>query len=148
MANPGQSDLDDDGEGDACDGDVDGDGVDNEVDNCSNVANGSQSDWDGDGLGDACDEDIDGDGVLSDKPDICEFTPIGEIVDPDTGCSIDQLCPCEGPRGTTVSWKNHGQYVSCTAKSSESFVGKGLITEQEKDYIVSTAANSDCGAKK
>jgi hypothetical protein len=72
---------------------------------------------------------------------------VGEVVDPGTGCSIAQLCPCEGPRGTTVPWKNHGQYVSCVAKSAEGSVVQGLITEAEKDAIVSAAAGSACGDK-
>src|SRR3989344_3780096 len=59
--NPGQEDLDGDGEGDLCDdndGDLDG------ADNCSLVANPNQEDLDGDGLGDVCDFDLDGDGDL------------------------------------------------------------------------------------
>ena len=44
-------------------------------------------------------------------------------------------------------WKNHGKFVSCTAKSAESFVEANLITEEEKDAIVSDAAQSDCGDK-
>lgn len=91
--------------------------------------------------------DTDGDSV-PDQYDICGSTPIGEIVDPLTGCSINQLCPCDGPVGTTNTWKNHGKYVSCIAKSSESFVELGLITEYEKDLIVSDAAQSECGVKK
>ena len=92
-------------------------------------------------------QDIDGDGVAN-ASDLCADTPQYEIVDPATGCSIAQLCPCEGPRGTTVSWKNHGKYVSCVAKTSETFVEQGLITEAEKDSTVSEAAQSDCGDKK
>jgi len=69
--NPDQSDVDADGQGDACDacpllkgaatcpkptfGDVDGDGVQNESDNCPNKVNANQADMDGDGKGDACD---------------------------------------------------------------------------------------------
>lgn len=54
-ANPGQEDLDLDGQGDVCDPDRDGDGVANEADNCAGVANAGQQDADGDGVGDACD---------------------------------------------------------------------------------------------
>ena len=127
--------------------DLDDDGLRDYEDNCPNTPNPDQVDFDGDGEGDVCDADVDGDSAPN-EDDECAFTPVGEIVDPETGCSIAQLCPCEGPRGTLQSWKNHSKYVSCTAKSSESFVEKGLITEEEKDQIVSSAAQSSCGDKK
>jgi len=139
-----QSDLDGDGRGNACDGDLDGDDIANEIDNCPTTPNSSQLDTDTDGIGDACDPDIDGDGV-NNGADLCADTPLGEIVDPESGCSIAQLAPCEGPQGTTVSWRNHGKYVSRVAKTAESFVELGLITEAEKGAIVSAAANSSCG---
>jgi len=142
--NPGQEDFDADGFGDVCDGDLDGDGIDNGADNCPSVPNGGQLDFDGDGEGDACDGDVDGDGVFN-AADVCAFTPSGVAVDPETGCSIDQLCPCDGPRGTTKPWKNHGQFVSCVAKSAGSFLKAGLISATEKDAIVSAAAESTCG---
>ena len=59
----------------------------------------------------------------------------------DTGCSIADYCTCEN------SWKNHGAYVRCVAHTSEDFVAAGLITDSDKDIIVSTAAKSDCGKK-
>ncbi|WP_446012047.1 PKD domain-containing protein [Candidatus Electrothrix sp.] len=92
------------------------------------------------------DGDSDEDGVTNCN-DNCSGTELGAVVDGD-GCSIDQLCPCEGPQGIASLWKNHGKHVSCTAKSAESFVETGLITEAEKDVIVSDAAQSDCGDKK
>jgi hypothetical protein len=147
MHNPGQENSDGDAQGDVCDGDLDGDGQANETDNCPNVANASQADFDGDSKGDACDDDVDGDGAAN-SGDACGFTELNAAVNPAEGCSIAQLCPCEGPRGVTGLWKNHGQYVSCTAKSAESFVGLNLITEAEKDAAVSAAAQSACGAKK
>jgi hypothetical protein len=78
VANPGQTDTDGDGAGDACDttptGDEDGDGVDNADDNCPDVGNVDQLDSDGDGAGDACDAtpngDEDGDGI-DDNSDNC-----------------------------------------------------------------------------
>ncbi len=144
ISNPGQEDLDGDGQGDACDGDLDGDGVANGLDNCPVDANPNQSDFDGDGAGDVCDSDIDGDAVANDD-DECEFTPLGEVVDPANGCSIEQLVPCEGPRGTNQPWKNHGKYVSTLAKTTKSFVDMGLITEAERSAIISEGASSTCG---
>jgi len=129
-----QCDLDSDGWGDACD-------------NCLDVVNPGQTDQDLDGQGDACDPDIDGDGITN-SADLCADTYPGEIIDPGTGCSLEQLCPCDGPMGTTVPWRNQGKYVSCVAKSAESFVEMGLITEADKDAIVSSAAQSSCGDKK
>ena len=55
--NPGQEDLDGDGQGDVCDNDDDGDGVDDGSDNCPVNANPGQEDQDNDGTGDACDAD-------------------------------------------------------------------------------------------
>ncbi len=139
-----QADADGDGQGDACDGDLDGDGFPNEIDNCPSVANVSQADLDGDGQGDVCDPDDDGDGVL-DGDDECPGTILGALVDPANGCSISQLAPCEGPRGTNQPWKNHGKYVSAVAHAAQSLVELGLISESEKGDIVSAAAQSECG---
>jgi hypothetical protein len=66
LATNDNTDLDGDGQGDACDTDWDGDGVNNDVDNCPRVLNATQNDEDSDGLGDACGDDWDADGVLND----------------------------------------------------------------------------------
>jgi hypothetical protein len=89
-------------------------------------------DTDGDG--------IPGDGVdgLPNGQDRCPETRAGDIVDND-GCSIDQLCPCDH------GWSNHGGYVSCVSNASYDFLAVGLITEVQKDAIVSAAAHSACG---
>ena len=65
----------------------------------------------------------------------------GDAVD-SAGCSIAQNCPAGSD-----DWKNHGQYVSCVENEAELFYGEGLITEEEKDTIVSEAAQSNVGKR-
>jgi hypothetical protein len=144
VVNADQADYDGDRLGDACDPDDDNDTVGDSGDNCPLIANPSQQDVDYDGQGDACDSDSDNDGVAN-ASDLCAATPADTVVEPSTGCSVAQLVPCEGPRGTTLQWKNHGQYVSSVSKTAESFLRLGLITPAQKDAYVSAAANSSCG---
>ena len=54
-ANADQADVDNDGDGDACDPDTDSDGISNDDDNCPFTANADQANADGDGAGDVCD---------------------------------------------------------------------------------------------
>jgi len=86
--------------------------------------------------------DGDGDGV-PDSEDSCLDTMVGAVVDAH-GCSIDQLVPCAGPQSGGV-WKDHGEYVQAVIDTAEAFQAAGLITQEQKDRIVATAAASDCG---
>ena len=84
------------------------------------------------------------DAAASECGDQCPGTAPGEAEDA-TGCSVNDLCPCGGVDG--VPWANHGGYVSCVDDTSDFFVFKGVITDEEKGKIVSSAAKSTCGKK-
>jgi hypothetical protein len=127
--NPTQSDIDGDSLGDRCDADKDGDLVDNDVDNCVKDSNVGQDDVDVDGIGDACDvcSDGTGTGVVNKR-----------------GCTIDQLCACDGPE-PDLAWKSHDKYVRCVKKKAKHFTRQRLITREERRTIVSAARGSTCG---
>jgi hypothetical protein len=137
--NSNQINTDGDTAGDACDIDDDNDDVLDGNDNCPLAANADQLDFDGDGEGNACDFDDDNDGV-SDGTDQCLATAGGSTIDAN-GCSIADHCPCDS------DWRNHGAYVRCVARTSEGFLSAGLVTEAQKDAIVSAGGQSSCGVK-
>lgn len=141
ISNPDQMDTDLDSVGNACDPDDDNDGIEDELDNCPLDLNPDQEDLDQDGAGDICDTDDDNDGV-NDSIDQCQTTAPSALIDGE-GCSIEDRCPCVNESG----WKNHGSYVRCVAKASEVFVDSGLLSEAEKDEIVSASASSACGKR-
>jgi len=82
-----------------------------------------------------CDDD--GDGVPNNR-DECPNTPRGAVVN-EHGCSIAQLCPCDG------DWKNHGEYVQCVQDRAAEFYHAGLITREQRQQFARDAAKSRCG---
>lgn len=137
ISNENQEDLDDDGEGDACDDDWDGDGVLNSEDNCPEISNSNQSDLDNDGIGDVCDDDIDGDGVLNDV-DTCPETPSGVNVDAN-GCilfesdnfiieTIGETCPDKNNGQIKIEADASYDYTATVNGETHSFTSSSNLT--------------------
>ena len=109
--------------------DGDGDGVPDAQDNCPSTPNADQQDTDGDGLGDACDH--------------CPGTPAGSVVTRD-GCSVDQLCPCDGP-STGGAWDSQGVYLRCVSEATRTLRRQGQMTRSDSLRALRRAAGSGCG---
>jgi hypothetical protein len=127
--NPTQADSDGDLEGDRCDSDKDGDSVENDLDNCPRASNVAQDDSDGDTVGDACDQ--------------CGDATLAAVNK--RGCSIEQLCPCDGPDDEDRQWKSHDQYFRCIKKKARDFRRKEIITSDERGEILDAARFNNCG---
>jgi hypothetical protein len=78
---------------------------------------------------------------LPDYLDQCPGTPFGTLVN-EHGCSIEQLCPRNGP------WKNHGEYLNHLKAVSATFVEAGLITEEQRRAILLEGAKSAAGRQR
>lgn len=87
--------------------------------------------------------DTDNDGILN-KDDFCPDTESGLIIDLN-GCSINQLCPCDGPGGSAELWRSKGSFVACTVDAVKKFADLGLITKEEKQVTITDAAQLSCG---
>jgi hypothetical protein len=83
------------------------------------------------------DADSDGDGVPN-KDDICPDSPAGAIVDA-TGCSIQQLVPCDAP------WTNHEEYAQAVKEMAFTFWKENRISVHERTLIVKEAEDANCG---
>jgi hypothetical protein len=127
--NPAQGDIDGDFAGDACDPDKDGDGLENVSDNCIRHANAGQQDADTDGAGDACDQ--------------CVDTPAGDIAN-SRGCTVDQLCPCDGPT-PEQAWRDADQFKRCVKRKLRNFRRQHLVTSDQAGEIMDAARSNGCG---
>lgn len=83
------------------------------------------------------DSDLD---FVPDSRDNCPETLPNVLVDSE-GCSIEQLCPCNGP------WRGHGEYVSCMQRATSKFISEELISESQQLELVKQAAQSQCGKR-
>lgn len=133
-------------EGITCD--RDGDGVLDMDDNCPDDANADQADYDGDGVGDVCDDDDDNDGCA----DVDDDHPMSNleatvIID---GCDSgvpNSLITCGSNMSDLIAdcaagASNHGGFVKCVSKLTNTWKRAGIITGAQKGAIVSCAAGS------
>ena len=151
-ANLDQSDLDDDGIGDACDNDLDGDGVGNGTDNCSTTPNADQRDADADLIGDECDP-------FPGSTAGCKVAGGGQIVasngDPATFSGNAQAKSATDIKGQ-LQYQDHGTAAALTMKSfsvtsaicaeNEATVrGQGKIGSLVVDYRIDYVDNGEPG---
>jgi selenophosphate synthase len=78
---------------------------------------------------------------VPDYLDHCADTPPGSLINAQ-GCTIEQLCPCDGP------WKNHGAYVHCLKQVLDDFVQEGLLDRKQSHWLLKAGTQSDCGKRK
>lgn len=93
-------------------------------------------------------KDEDGDGFR--PPQDCDETSAainpnatelpGNFVDENCDGNLGACDPCN-------TWRNHGEYVRCVSGEVEVLVGGSVITEEEGDVLVGSAARSDVGKR-
>ncbi|RJP65373.1 MAG: hypothetical protein C4532_17785 [Candidatus Abyssobacteria bacterium SURF_17] len=107
------------------------DGKDN---NCDGVIPAAEYDLDGDGYrgceGDCNDSDPDINPAASELP--------GNMADENCDGSLGNCDP-------SIAWKNHGQYVRCVAHETDALIEAGVLTQDEGDALISSAAQSAIG---
>jgi len=91
----------------------------------------------------ARDIDPDRDGV-DDPFDLCPDTAAGELPDLD-GCSVAQLCPCEG--STEKAWRNHGQYLVCVIRAATRVGNQHDLPKRQLKNLVPASASTACGKR-
>lgn len=69
------------------------------------------------------------------------FASPGTLVGGATFFTTGTQSPCD-PK---ASWKNHGQFVRCVAQEADALVELGVLTQDEADAVVSSAAQSEVG---
>lgn len=92
--------------------------------------------------------DFDDDGFLSDV-DCDDGDPaINPAATELPGNFVDENCDGNlGPCDPCADWRNHGQFVRCVAQDAEALVYGGVLTQDEGDALVSSAAQSQVGKK-
>ena len=147
-----QPDVDNDGEGDACDPDPDGDAI-TEQDNCPDVANAEQADGDGDRIGDACDPCPDGVddsvawgtiGYFDENGDYV-YELVVHVADAD-GDGVPDGCDSDGiGRGASAGGRDGGG-VNLRVGDSDEVVRSDVIVRGDEDGEVGLRIDHVCAA--
>ncbi|MBC2713946.1 MAG: hypothetical protein HF978_01405 [Desulfobacteraceae bacterium] len=142
----------------ACFADNDDDGYSIEMGDCNdndaNIHPGAIETCDG--IDNNCDDqadegfDADGDNYTTCGGDCNDNNPlINPVADELPGNGTDENC--DGSLGNcdpSASWNNHGMYVRCVTHEVELLVSEGIITQEQGDILINSAAMSDIGKKK
>jgi len=112
ISNPGQADLDDDGEGDACDNDIDGDGLDNATE-LSLETDPANPDSDGDGLTDGEELNTFGTDPNDSDSDSDGISDGDEVITHGTDPNVSNIGDV-GPRGSPDNQLNAADLVVLT----------------------------------
>jgi len=112
VSNPGQSDLDGDGEGDACDSDIDGDGLDNATE-LSLETDPANPDSDGDGLTDGEEVNTYGTDPNESDSDSDGLSDGDEVITHGTDPNVSNVGDV-GPRGSPDNQLNAADLVVLT----------------------------------
>ena len=112
------------------------------------LCDGKDNDCDGVVPGDEVNSD--GDGFMVCNNDCNDTDPnINTSAFEIPGNAIDENC--DGSLGScdpNAEWKNHGQFIRCVSYEMADLVELGLLTEEEADDLISSAAQSNVGKKK
>ena len=78
---------------------------------------------------------------IPDFLDHCPNTAANHVTNAD-GCSLDDLCPCDG------TWRNQGDYLRCLIRTSAQFQRDGLLAAPQRRALLREAIHSDCGKQR
>ena len=87
--------------------------------------------------------DADGDGV-DDAFDRCPDSEAGTPIDTN-GCSLAQLCPCDGRGGE--AWRNRGHYLVCVIRGALRIGRHNQLAPGELRGLLPAATKSACGGR-